>query len=162
MGQSTLGKVIKTMLYDARIDGYFTGHSLRRSGTTRLFQAGVDKKIIKEITGHRSDAVDCYSVMSDDQKQRIISIIAQKLCTISKGFEIITNDIANIEENVCKGGEVNVKDRDQGQVTVKSDGVQRNESLKHCDIGSIVNQIIEGAGKNGKTVIKLEIEFSHD
>ena len=37
VGQNTLGKVIKTMLYDARIDGYFTGHSLRRSGTTRLF-----------------------------------------------------------------------------------------------------------------------------
>ena len=65
VGQNTLVKVIKTMLHDTRINGYFTGHLLRRSGTTRLFQAGVDSKLIKEISSHKSDAVDCYAITSD-------------------------------------------------------------------------------------------------
>ena len=75
MGQNSLAKVIKTMLHDSRIDGFFTGHSLRRSGTTRLFQAGVDRKLIKEMSGHRSDAVDCYAITSDDQRAKLSAII---------------------------------------------------------------------------------------
>ena len=69
VGQNRLGKVIKTLLHDARIDGYFTGHSLRRTGTTRLCQAGVQKKLVKEISGHRSDARDTYQVTSHEQRK---------------------------------------------------------------------------------------------
>ena len=50
------------MLKNANLDGFFTNHSLHRSGTTRLFHAGIDKKIIREFTGHRSDAIDQYQV----------------------------------------------------------------------------------------------------
>ena len=42
-------KAIKLMLGDAKIEGFFTGHSFRRPGTTRMFQGGIDGKIIKEI-----------------------------------------------------------------------------------------------------------------
>ena len=52
-----LPKTVKNLLKEANIEGYFTNHSCR-SSTTKLFQAGVDKKLIKEITGHHSDAVD--------------------------------------------------------------------------------------------------------
>ena len=75
VGQNSLAKVIKTMLHDARIDGFFTGHSLRRSGTTRLFQADVDRKLIKEMSGHRSDVVDCYTITSDEQRAKLSAII---------------------------------------------------------------------------------------
>ena len=50
------------MLGDAKIEGFYTGYSLRRSGTTRMFQGGIDRKIMKEVTGHQSDAVDAYQI----------------------------------------------------------------------------------------------------
>ena len=52
VGVSSLGKVIKQLLYDARINGYFTLHSLRCTVTTRLCQAGVQKKVVKEKNGY--------------------------------------------------------------------------------------------------------------
>ena len=55
--------------------GYYTGHSLRRSGTTRLCQAGVAKKLVKECTGHTSDAIDKYYVTSDAQRERLTEIL---------------------------------------------------------------------------------------
>ena len=43
------------MLNNAKLNGFFTNHSLRCSGTTRLFQNGIDRKLVKESTGHTSD-----------------------------------------------------------------------------------------------------------
>ena len=54
IGINSLKKVVKNMLGRANIDGYFTNHSLRRTSGTRLFQAGVDCKIIKECNRLRS------------------------------------------------------------------------------------------------------------
>ena len=70
MGVNTLRKVVRKLLKSAELDGYFTNHSLRRSGTTRLFQAGVERKIVKEYTGHTSDAVDQYQITSADQRKK--------------------------------------------------------------------------------------------
>ena len=75
VGLNTIKKVRKTMLANAKLDGYFTNHSLRHSGTTRLFNEGVDRKIIKEFTGHRSDAVDTYQITSDQQRENLSKII---------------------------------------------------------------------------------------
>ena len=41
----------------AKIPGFLMNHSLRRSGETRLFCAGIPRKIIKETTGYFSDTV---------------------------------------------------------------------------------------------------------
>ena len=65
LGQNTLREVVKNLLKNAKLDGYFINYSLRRSGTTRLFQAGVDRKLIKEFTGHASDVVDKYAITSE-------------------------------------------------------------------------------------------------
>ena len=54
VGQQTLSKTVKKLFEEADIAGYFTNHSCRRTGNTHLFQAGVKRKIIKEISGHRS------------------------------------------------------------------------------------------------------------
>ena len=66
VGMHTLSKTVKQMLKSANLDGFFTNHSLRHSGTSRLFQNGVDRKLVKEYIGHVSDAVDCYQVTSDE------------------------------------------------------------------------------------------------
>ena len=62
----------------AGYEGFFSGHSLRRTGTSRLFQAGVQRKIIKECTGHTSDAVDKYQITSDHQRQCVSKISQAK------------------------------------------------------------------------------------
>ena len=82
IGKNSIGKVVQTLMKEGQIDGFFTNHSLRRSGGTRLFRAGVDRKIVKEITGHRSDAVDAYQITSDEQREMCSKII-QEPCNIS-------------------------------------------------------------------------------
>ena len=41
---------------EAGVEGYYTNHSLRATAV-RLFQNDVDDKLIKGVTGHRSDAL---------------------------------------------------------------------------------------------------------
>ena len=44
-------------------------------GSARLFQAGVDWKLVKEFTGHISDAVNKYQVTSNEQREALSVII---------------------------------------------------------------------------------------
>ena len=44
--------MLKDMCFEAGIAGHKTNHSLRVTGASELFQAGVLEKIIKERTGH--------------------------------------------------------------------------------------------------------------
>ena len=57
VGQQSISKVIKKLMEEGDIQGYFTNHSAHRTGGTCLFQAGVDRKLVKEATGHTSDAI---------------------------------------------------------------------------------------------------------
>ena len=75
VGINSLRKVVGTLLRDAGLDGYFTNHSLRRTCATRLFQAGADVKLVKEITGHVSDAIHKYQTTSDQQRMDLSSVI---------------------------------------------------------------------------------------
>ena len=75
VGSNTIRKIMSELSKSAGLDGFFTNHSLRRSGTSGLFQARIDRKIIKEFTGHVSDAVDAYQVTSDEQRQKLSEVI---------------------------------------------------------------------------------------
>ena len=75
LGINSIRKVIGELLKNVKLDGYFTNHSLRWSGTTRLFQEGVDRKLIKEYTGHHLDAVDAYAITSEQQREELSKII---------------------------------------------------------------------------------------
>ena len=79
-GESPLGinkvrSVVKEMLRDVGLDGFFTNHSLHRTAASRLYQAGQNVKLIKEVTGHISNAVEKYEITSDQQRMDISSII---------------------------------------------------------------------------------------
>ena len=54
---------------------FFTNHSLRCTGGTCLFQAGVGCKLVKEATGHRSDVIDTYQITSDEQREVMSKIL---------------------------------------------------------------------------------------
>ena len=79
VGLNTIRQTIGELMKTTGLEGFFTNHSLRRSSTTCLFQAGVPKKIICEFTGHRSDALDRYEVTSEDQKEKVTKIIAGEI-----------------------------------------------------------------------------------
>ena len=150
VGSNKVKEVVKQLLSDAKIDGYFTNHSLRRSGGTRLFQAGVERKLVKEVTGHCSDAVDCYQITSDQQRENISKIIAG---------EIVENHDVSVDE--------------VPKESLKEARVEKVENLLpacHCDcnkknyinVGNVVNELISRNMKTGKTIIKLEIEISNE
>ena len=151
VGQCSLAKVVKKLLSDGKIDRYFTNHSLRRSAPTRLFQAGVDRKMVKEITGHRSDAIDCYQVTSDRQKMHISEIIAGKKSE-DKTVVVKQNEVkANPNDGLNK-------------LSDESNNCQCHSILK-CDdnnVAAIIDQIVKAQKGKGKTVIKLEIQISNE
>ena len=154
VGQNTLAKTIKSMLHNAKIEGFFTGHSLRMAGMTRLFQAGVDRKIIKEMSGHRSDAVDCYSVTSDEQKETVSHILGSRPGESKTQKEHARECKVESTEGKCIDS--------MSQISVKEGGNNKICSSSGADIGQLVSEIIDHTCKKGKTVIKVEIEISHD
>jgi hypothetical protein len=57
--ESTIGKIMPAICKLSGIERR-TNHSLRAVGPTRMYEAGVDEQLIKERTGHTSDAVRVY------------------------------------------------------------------------------------------------------
>ena len=57
------------MCKDAKVEGNFTNHSLRATGATLLFDAGVPILIVQKRTGHKSlDALCTYERISPRQE----------------------------------------------------------------------------------------------
>ena len=59
------------------VEGYYTNHSLRATAVSRLFQNDVyDKhKLIKGVTGHRSDALQGYKRETEEQLLKVSKIV---------------------------------------------------------------------------------------
>ena len=98
--QQPIAKVVKEMMKEAGIEGFFTNHSLKR----RLFRGGVDRKLVKEATGHRSDAVDLYQITNDNQCDEMSKIIA-RLSTPTVSINPESNANSNEGETKCETSE---------------------------------------------------------
>ena len=148
IGQNSISKVVKQMMIDANIEGFFTNHSLRRTGGMRLFRGGVDRKLVKEVTGHRSDSVDAYQITSDEQHSTISKIIREKpSATVSKTSDESKNYTMENEAKM-------VEDPPRKSICQ----CQVNAS----NVGDVVNKIIGSLKKEGKTTIKLQIKIKHE
>ena len=77
VGHNTLSRLVKNVMETAGFKGQFTNHSLRATTVTRLFDGQQDVKVIKEQTGHRSDAVLSYRRVNDSKKQQVTRIISE-------------------------------------------------------------------------------------
>ena len=134
---------------DAKIEGFFTNHSARRTGGTRLFRAGVDRKLVKEAMGHSSDAVDKYQITSDEQRELMSHIIAgnpgQSNVTVSPKHSDVINTSVTVTD---KEGSTNCKTHEN--------------VISNANVGGLVNEIIEKNSKSGKTVIKISIEITKE
>ena len=149
VGRHTLTKVVGKLLKVSDLDGFFSNHSLRRTSTTRLFQAGVDRKIIKEFTGHVSDVVDRYQVMSDEEKESLSKIL--------RGNKT-PNETEKLTENADSSLEVVVKNSPTDRSLKCSCSCSKSKvNIQETEqIGSMINTIITNC-KSRKASIKIEI-----
>ena len=75
VGHNTLERIIKDLMLDAGICGFFTLYSLRATAATRLYNNGMDEQAIMHITGHRSAAVREYKRMEEGMKRHLSAIL---------------------------------------------------------------------------------------
>ena len=152
VGQNSISKVVKKLMEDAGIKGFFTNHSARRTGGTRLFRAGVQCKLVKETTGHSSDAIDKYQITSDEQRQMMSEVIAGRHVDQVREVEIAkteakkNSDKETIDDvcSSCKSCERKVPKVDASNV------------------GGVVKELIKHHKNDGKTVIKIQIEITSE
>ena len=79
VGKNTLVKMVKDICADAVIGGSKSNHSLRATGATELYQAGVPEKVIQERTGHLSLAgLRQYERTSEKQHEAVSQVLAAK------------------------------------------------------------------------------------
>ena len=65
------------MCNDAHVEGNFTNHSLRATGATLLFDAGVPEMIVQKRTGHKSlDALPTYERITPRQELEVAQILS--------------------------------------------------------------------------------------
>ena len=173
IGINSIRKVVKNLLSSAEIDGYFTNHSLRRTSSTRMFQAGIDRKIVKEVTGHRSDAIDKYQITSDVQRKQVSDVIAKKPSIGSLNACESVSDVT-FESDVSKDDEerrdfdVNVK-RNLLNIPIESKVTVEGKEACSCNktynfeknnLGDMLDSLLNGNNRTGNAKIKIEIEFT--
>ena len=99
------------MMSEAGVEGYYTNHSLRATTVSRLFQNDVDDKLIKGVTGHRSDALQRYKRETEEkivqgQKEKESTVKGNSNSALTSALEIPSSS-GTLVVNVC-GGNCNI------------------------------------------------------
>ena len=63
------------MCKEAGITEQKTNHSLRATGTSAVFNATVHEKMIRDVTGHRSKALQLYEWPSVDKQKAVSTVL---------------------------------------------------------------------------------------
>ena len=80
--------MVKTMMSEAGVEGYYTNHSLRATAVSRLFQTDVDDKLIEGVSGRRSHALQGYKRETEEQLLKVLKIV-QGQCFYQLEDEVI-------------------------------------------------------------------------
>ena len=76
LGKNTLDRFVKDFSTEAGIEGK-TNHSLRATGTTRMYRKGIPEKAIQSRTGHKSiEALRTYERVSTDQERSMCRVLS--------------------------------------------------------------------------------------
>ncbi len=94
LGVNALKKIVKELTTQAGLVGNFSNHSLRLTATTRMYSQGIDKQVIKEVTGHRSDAVQAYKRTSDE----LLKEASASICSEKRNVKEFDIDDVKLEE----------------------------------------------------------------
>ena len=161
VGINSLRKVVASLLKDAGLDGFFTNHSLRRTCATCLFQAGKDVKIIKEITGHVSDAVQKYQCTSDEQRMSVSDVIQKGIGNVpklSEASEMHVVEEKSIDNNTVKFAIPKLK------LPIKCIDVEAdaNSGENETSVSQMIENAIKVVGKcKAKVTIELDLNESN-
>ncbi len=125
-------------------EGRFTNHLLRVSAATRMFSSGIEEQIVKECTGHCSDAVRAYKRTSEHlleaAERATIGDKCKPMCTVSKPDS----------DDEGMAPTMHVKLEDQGvSVSSEEKGGSLSDFLRRVDERSNVKRV------------KFEVQF-HD
>ena len=77
VGVHKLKNYLECMCKEAGIQEKKSNHSLRATGATALFNAGVPEKLIRGVTGHRSNALQLYERPTTEQLQETSAVPVQ-------------------------------------------------------------------------------------
>ena len=102
IGIHTISNYLPKAMKSCGFEGYYTGHSGKVTCATTLFNSSIPEKLIKERTGHRSDAVRLYERTSDEQLKRVSTILNPPAAKVSKLEEKHETNNNEIERNVVK------------------------------------------------------------
>ena len=75
VGENKLRSFVKDLCDKAGIPGYYSNHSLRATGCTRMYNSDVEEQVIQEISGHKSLAVRSYKHTCDKQRENATKCI---------------------------------------------------------------------------------------
>ena len=85
VGKNILSSMMKDICTETHISGHKTNHSLRATGASELFEAGVPEKIIKERTGHLSlESLRMYERTTSHQHKAVSTILSSDKKTTFK------------------------------------------------------------------------------
>ena len=151
VGKCTIAKVVQSLMKTAGIEGFFTNHSARHTGGTCLFRAGVQRKLIKESTGHTSDTVDKYQITSDEQRELMSKVIAGRHKPQVKEIDKCETEVKPVEP-IAK-------------VCVCGNKLGEKEKIGIIEVGKVtelIDNVIKTHGKEGKNTIKITIEITKE
>ena len=110
-----------------------------------MFQAGQNVKLIKEITGHVSNAVEKYEITSDQQRMDVSDIIQGQVNTDNS---VKSEDVV-IQESNEKGSECPM----EVEVNCNNDG-----NDKHDIISNAIKSAVEATGnKRARFTITIDL-----
>ena len=151
VGSQTLSKVIGTIMEKGKFFGFFTNHSATRTGGTHLFRASVQRKLVKECTGHRSDVMDKYQLTSLEQREQLCKILREEQRTSVCEVMELNDDLK--EGKSCENN---------AEIEMKGDVEKETINVQSRDIGKIIEGVVNAMKSKSKTTIKIQIEITSE
>ncbi len=75
LGINTLQQVISKLANHANLSGKCTNHNLRAMGPIRFYEKGLDNKLVRELSGYRSNAILEYKHTSGQLKHHVSQVL---------------------------------------------------------------------------------------
>ena len=123
VGVNTLIKILPDMCSAAGVKRK-TAHCLRVTCATKLFNSGIDEKLIRDRTGHRSNALFQYEKPSVEQATKVSSVLGAEACTSKRKADNPQSESkTSMNEGPC------------GNLSIIG-----NSTFHDCDVKVIINQ----------------------
>ena len=147
VGKNTLGGYIEDMMKRGGVEGNFKNHSMRKATCTRLFRKGVDPQLIKEQTGHKSEAVMLYKKSNLQQKKEVSAMLS----VLPREME----EIRSSQSAMLAREEMFEKKRKPSATVTSTEGVVK-KSKTEGDVEKVIKESPKPPNKEGSVKEELK------